>query len=412
MSQVDAIFEAMPVNEGSTQAPSEQPKESIKEMGDKVRKGDVNSRIEAFGEMLGEDDYGGKPKAHEPIKVEKDKTPVAAAKDTVETKEEVQEDAEESEDLAEKPKEPVQKQTELPKDAKVKVKVDGQDVEVPLQELMNDYAGKQAISKRFTELDKEKKSFQKEKEQVLADGHRMQQEIAELKGGFESSIAEYQKNGFTTKNPLVLVDQLLDKLGIDTYTYNRAVFEHNLPEYAQFFEMDDVQRDAYFAKKENEFLRKKDQTFAERTKQTQAEQARQREEFNLIKQSGLSVDDFNAHFEELAELGSEDLSVERVLEFAKVKPIFDKAGDIVSKTVKAGDVALIQDVSRLLMEFPNTTEEEIIEHINGKNAAKSVSKKVNGKENYTVDTSKVAKKSQSDDYTDEEMEMIRQIRRR
>lgn len=405
MSSIDSIFEAMPVEEGSTQAPSE----PIKEMGDRVRKGDTNSRIESFGEMLGDDDYESKPKPHEPIKVEKDKTPVAAAKDREESEVENKEDVKEEEVLID----PVQKiNQEIPKDTKVKVKIDGQDVEVTLQELKNDYAGKQSISKRFTELDREKKSFQKDKEQVLADGNQMKQEIADLKGGFESTLAEFNKNGFVSKNPLGLVDQLLDRLGINSYAFNKAVFEHNLPEYARYFEMDEVQQDAYFAKRENEYLRKKDQTFADRTKQAQADQARQREEFNLIKQSGLSVDDFNSHFEELADLGSDDLSVGKVLEFARVKPIFDKAGDIVSKTVKAGDVALIQDVSRLLMEFPNTTEDEIIEHINGKQTAKAVSKKLSGKENYSVDTSGIAKKGTDDEYTDDEMEMIRSIRRR
>lgn len=412
MSQVDAIFNSMPVDEGSSTPAESAPKETVKEMGDKVKKGDMNSRIEAFGEMLGDDEYGDKVKPHEPIKVEKDKTPVAAAKDREEPKEEEQEEVkeEESEDLVddEKKEEETQRTPEIPKDAKIKIK----DKEVTLQELINDYHGKSEITRRLTDIDKERKSFQKEKEQVLADGQQMQKEIADLRGGFESVLNEYNKNGFVSKNPLALVDQLLDRLGINSYAFNKAMFEHNLPEYARFFEMDDVQQDAYFAKKENEFLRKKDQAFEEKTKQSQAEIARQREEFNLIKQSGLSVDDFNAHFEELASLGSEDLSVERVLEFARVKPIFDKAGDIVSKTTRAGDVELIQQVSRLLMEYPDTTAEEIIEHIGGKAAAKKISKRLDGKENYSVDTSKVAKKSDDSEYTDEEMEMIRSIRRR
>lgn len=412
MSEVDAIFESMPVEEGSSaQASESESKQSVKEMGDRVKKGDMNSRIESFGEMLGDDDYGRKSKAHEPVKVEKDKTPVAVAKDREEAEEDNEETGEEKEVL-EEPKKVIEKAPEIPKDAKLKVKVDGQEMEVSLEDLKASYSGKQAITKRFTELDQEKKLFSKEKEQVLSDGKRMQEEISILKGGFEDALTEYNKHGFTQKNPLGLVDQLLDKLGINSYAFNKAVFEHNLPEYAKFFEMDEVQQDAYFAKRENEFLRKKDQAFEERTKQSQAQIARQREEFNLIKTSGLSVDDFNSHFEELKDLGSDDLSVETVLEFAKIKPIFDKAGDIVSKTIAAGDVSKIQEVSKLLMAFPDTSEEEIIEHINGKRAAKNVSKKLNGKENYSVDTSKLTKKSSDSDFDDEELEMFKQIRRR
>jgi hypothetical protein len=410
MSDVAAIFDSMPVEGDTSSQASDKQESSIKEMGDRVSKGNTNSRIEAFGEMLGDDDYGGTPGKHEPVKVEKEKTSVASAKSRDDGEVEKEESSEVIKE--EKPIERAPQQVEIPKDAKVKVKIDGVDQEVSIEDLKSGYSGKQAISKRFTELDNEKKSFAKEKTQVLADGNRMREEIASLKGGFESAINEYNKNGFTVKNPLTLVDQLLDKIGVDSHAYNRSVFEHNLPEYAKFFEMDEVQRDAYFAKKENEFLRKKDQTFMERTQQAQAQTARQQQEYNMIKGAGLSIDGFNQHFEELAELGNEDLSVEKVLEFAKIKPIWDKAGDIVSRSIKSGDVALIQDVSRLLMEFPNTTEEEILEHINGKSAARNASKKVAGKENYTVDTSSIARKSTQDDFSDEDMEMFKAIRRK
>jgi hypothetical protein len=406
MSDVSAIFESMPVEGDSSAQASDKQESNIKEMGDRVTKGNTNSRIEAFGEMLEDDNYGGTPGKHEPVKVEKDKTSVAVAKDSDNGEEAPKEEFKE-EKAAEAPR-----QVEIPKDAKVKVKIDGIDQEVSIEDLKNGYSGKQAISKRFTELDNEKKAFVKEKTQVLADGNKMREEIASLKGGFEAAINEYNRHGFTQKNPLALVDQLLDKIGVDSHAYNRSVFEHNLPEYARFFEMDEIQRDAYFAKKENEFLRKKDQSFIERTQQAQAQTARQQQEYNLIKISGLSVDEFNQHFDELADLGNEDLSVEKVLEFAKIKPIWDKAGDIVSKSIKAGDVALIQNVSRLLMEFPNTTEEEILENINGKSAANDMSRKVKGKENYSVDTSKVARKSAVDDFSDEDMEMFRSIRRK
>lgn len=407
MSDVSAIFESMPVEGDSSSQASDKQESSMKEMGDTVKKGNMNARIEAFGDMLGDDDYGNTPTKHEPVKVEKDKTSVAAAKDS-DNREEAKEEAKEEKVIEQR----IEKLAELSNDTKFKVKIDGADQDVSLEDLKNGYSGKQAISKRFTELDNEKKAFTKEKSQVLADGNRMREEIANLKGGFEAAVNEYNKNGFTQKNPLHLVDQLLDKIGIDSHAYNRSVFEHNLPEYAKFFEMDETQRDAYFAKKENDFLRKKDQSFTERTQQAQAQTARQQQEYNLIKTSGLSIEQFNQHFEELADLGNPDLSVEKVLEFAKIKPIWDKSGDIVSKTTRAGDVALIQQVSRLLMEFPNMSDEEIIDSINGTTAVKELSKKATGKTNYSVDTSKVARKSVVDDYSDEEMEMFRQIRRK
>ncbi len=52
------------------------------------------------------------------------------------------------------------KEVSSQEESKYKVKVDGQEVEVPLQDLLNSYSGNKAVEKRFTELDKEKKSLQ------------------------------------------------------------------------------------------------------------------------------------------------------------------------------------------------------------------------------------------------------------
>jgi hypothetical protein len=417
VSSIESIFENMPVSEGP-EVPVAKV-ERVKNMGDRVTKGSTESRIEAFGEMLEDDDYAPtKPKPHEPIKVEKDKTAVAE-KETVnqakgekvedneeDSDEEVQDGDEESAPVEEKP-------ISIPKDHKFKVKVDGQEIEVTLDELTNGYSGKQAISKRFTEFDKKEKAFSKEKEQILNDQKYIQKEVNDLRESFKSQVDEFKKNGFNSKNPGAALDTLLDKIGVDSYSFNRAMFEHNLPEYAKFFEMDETGQEAYFVKKENEFFRKKEQTFAERTEQAQAQQQRQRQEFDLIKASGLTTDSYNVHFDELEALGAEDLSVEKVLEFAKVKPIFDKAGSIVAKTSKANDIALIQDVSRLLMEYPNTDEQEIIEHIDGTAEEKKAAKILKDKENFTVKKN-VKKSSNNGDkyFTDEEMAEFQDIRRR
>lgn len=426
-NSIESIFESIPVDEGPSKSSAEgmakKDQTPARDMGDRVSKGSMEDRIEAFGTMLDDPDYSGKKKEHEPVKVEKEKMPVAPKEsvDSAKEKKEVQDEQEDEEGDSEEESDTDegvdkskdgQKEIEVPKDKKFKVKVDGQDTDVTLEELMNGYSGKQAISKRFTELDKEKKTFQKDKEQILADQKYIQKEVQDLKGSFAVAIEEFKKNGFNTKNPLESLDTLLDRLGVDSYHFNRAAFEYNLPEYEKYLEMSDIERDAYFVKKENEFFKKKEKSFEERTHKAQSEQERQRKEFDLIKRSGLSIESYNTHFDELEALGAEDLSAEKVLEFAKVKPIFDKAGDIVSKTSKANDIALIQDVSKILLEFPNTTEEEIIEHIEGKAAVKKAQKVLKDKENFTLE--KKNKKSSSSDsfFTDEEMAEFQEMRRR
>ena len=408
---IESIFEKIPVDEGQK---NEQT--SGRDMGDRVAKGDTNSRIEAFGDMLEDDDYGAKPKAYEPVKIEKDKLP-DSTKGSGEEKEEAPEEEEvldEPSDGEEEKEEVEETQEELLKklkDTKIKVKVDGQFEEKTLEELKAAYSHRAVLDRKMNEVSKERATFVKEKEQMISDQKYMQGEVQELREGFAVSINEYMKNGFNTKNPLGALDTLLDKLGIDSYAFNRAAFEYNLPEYEKFFEMGDIERDAYFMKKENDFYKKRDTSLADRTREAHSRTERQAQEFNLIKSSGLSIDQFNEHFDELEALGDDQLSVERVLEFAKVKPIYDRAGGIVSKTSKAGDIALIQQVSALLMEFPNTEESEIIEHIDGKARAKKAQEILKDKENFTVKRGN--KKSSNNDayFTEEELIEFNEIRR-
>jgi hypothetical protein len=55
---------------------------------------------------------------------------------------------------------------EIPANITIPHKVDGEEVEIPLQELLNNYSGKQAWDKRFSELDVERKEYQKERDIV------------------------------------------------------------------------------------------------------------------------------------------------------------------------------------------------------------------------------------------------------
>lgn len=430
---VDAIFNSVPVDESGERGGSEERKAPVakkavegkkqpvetheRDFGDRLRKGDTNDRIAAFGDLVDEDDYGeDDKKGYEPVKVEKDKTPAppGEAKKKAEGKENPDEEgAVADEEQTSQETVEADGNTDEPTPEKHKVKVDGQEVEVTLDELKAGYSGKQAISKRFTEFDKEKKAFAKEKEYLQSGIKNIQTEVGEIRQGFESVISEYKKNGFLTKDPLQTVEMMLDKMGIDSYDFSRALFEYNLPEAAKFLEMDGVQQEAYFAKKENAFLRKKDQTLAERTKAAQASTQRQQEEFNLIKKAGLTVDAYNDLYSELENLGDEEITTEKVVEFAKLKPVWDKAGGLVGKTSRAGDIPLIQEVTRFLMEFPNTTEEEIISSINGEKEAEKVAKSLKNKEEFSVKAKPA--KGKPTDFTDEDpefdMEMFKSLRR-
>ncbi len=285
---------------------------------------------------------------------------------------------EEKEPEAETSKEVINESKKLPD--MVKVKINGAETEVPLQDVINSYSGQQEIQRRFTEFDKTKKAFEIEKKELVGMNDYVKQEIGELRSSFDSLISQYQKNGFMDKNPLEAVNQLLDKMGINSNLFERAVFEHQLPDYAKFFNMSDVERDAYYTKKENDYLRRKEQGFTERDQQVKLREEKQQQDFQLIKDAGLDSVKYDELSNELLDAGHKDVTAEKVVEYAKQKPTLDKVVEVFNQlgTDPMSDQRT-RTVFNLLKEFPDTTVDEILEAMDPNRAALKTAKALNAK---------------------------------
>lgn len=318
------------------------------------------------------DDYeDDSPAAKNGVALKEDKNTIADELNNTVPKElnseEKTEEAKE-ESVPETSKEVINDSNKLPD--MVKVKINGAETEVPLQDVINSYSGQQEIQRRFTEFDKSKKAFETEKKDLVGMNDYVKQEIGDLRSSFDSLIGQYEKNGYMDKNPLEAVNQLLDKMGINSNLFERAVFEHQLPDYAKFFNMTDVERDAYYTKKENDYLRRKEQGFNDRDQQVKVREEHQRKDVELIKNAGLDSVKYDELQNELIEAGHKDLTAEKVVEYAKQKPTLDKVVEIFN-TLGADP---IQDersrtVFKILQEFPETSVDEILDAMDPKRAA-------------------------------------------
>jgi len=318
------------------------------------------------------DDYeDDSPAAKNGVALKEDKNTIADELNNTVPKElnseEKTEEAKE-ESVPETSKEVINDSNKLPD--MVKVKINGAETEVPLQDVINSYSGQQEIQRRFTEFDKSKKAFETEKKDLVGMNDYVKQEIGDLRSSFDSLIGQYEKNGYMDKNPLEAVNQLLDKMGINSNLFERAVFEHQLPDYAKFFNMTDVERDAYYTKKENDYLRRKEQGFNDRDQQVKVREEHQRKDVELIKSAGLDSVKYDELQNELIEAGHKDLTAEKVVEYAKQKPTLDKVVEIFN-TLGADP---IQDersrtVFKILQEFPETSVDEILDAMDPKRAA-------------------------------------------
>jgi len=307
------------------------------------------------------------PAASNGVKLKEDKTNLPdelnneVAKDIV--KEEVKEET-----TAETSKDVIKESNELPE--MVKVKINGAETEVPLKDVINSYSGQQEIQRRFTEFDKTKKAFETEKTQLNEFNGYVKQEIGDLRQSFDSLVSQYEKNGYMDKNPLEAVNQLLDKMGINSNLFERAVFEHQLPDYAKFFNMTDVERDAYYTKKENDYLRRKEQGFTERDNQAKLRDESFKKDSELIKNAGLDSIKYDELQSELVNAGHKDLTAQKVVEYAQQKPTLDKVVEVF-KAIGSDPTqdSRTRTVFNILREFPETTVDEILDSMDPQRGA-------------------------------------------
>lgn len=199
----------------------------------------------------------------------------------------------------------------------IPVKIDGKREMVPLQDLINNYSGKQAYESKFNDLDKTKKEYEAEKQSIVDELKTVREDIlGTIKEGYEG-------------NPLDAFNKILDLVGIPVNNYHKKVSDYMHAEINALSEMSESEREAYFLRKENEFLRNRDESLVQRSQQEQASLEFEQRVNSLREAHGVSEDDFVSASEELSKLGYEDVSPEQAIEYAVMRPHINKAEELI-----------------------------------------------------------------------------------
>lgn len=241
-------------------------------------------------------------------------------------------------------------------DAKVRVKVDGAFQEVPVQELINNYAGKVAYDKKFSEIGNEKKVFEQEKAQVTKNKEFLNTTVTEVLGHLSDP----------NKNPFDALYFLVEKSGHDTYSVYKRAVEANLEEVEKLMAMSDVERKAYFLEKKDEFRTKSEEArTAEITKAKASNQAIQK--VNSLRQAhGVSEDQFLQILDQLESEGvdTNKMSDEQVVDAASLKPHVDTVQDVLEPYEDSIDDTKYSEIVRNLarqLRAKDFTKEQFIE---------------------------------------------------
>ena len=267
-------------------------------------------------------------------------------------------------------------------DATFKVKVDGKVEEVPVQELINNYSGKTAWDKKFTEIGKEKKTLEFEKAKVVEQTNTLRNHVAKALEPLK------QKDG----NPLDSLLYLVEMSGEDPYNAYRRIMEANLEELGSLMDMGETERELYFHKK-------KDALYGNVAKKRQAETQKEqvfnqtlqkvdslRQTYNVTEDSYVEASEELEGIFEDSGLDVNDITHETIVDFASLKPhievvkgLIDPYEDNISQE-KYGDV--VAELSRYLRD--GKADKETIKQILARNFSveedvKELNTKVYGK---------------------------------
>lgn len=212
----------------------------------------------------------------------------------------------------------------LDSSAKMKVKIDGQNQEVTVQDLINNYSGKVAYDKKFTEIGNEKKALLQEKQQVTAKAER----ISSILSPIVETLQDPLKNPIEA---LVSLAENLDSTGKLAHDIEKRMLEANLDLLVELSAMGPEAQQAFFVKKQNDRLLKfsekriQSESEAQKSNQLRAHVDQLREAYKV------SVDQYSESFEELKKLlPGKEFTHEQVVDWASQKPFHGKVEKILA----------------------------------------------------------------------------------
>ena len=235
-------------------------------------------------------------------------------------------------------------------DSTIPVKIDGKTEEIPMQELINNYSGKTAWDKKFTEIGKEKKTLEFEKASLTKQKESLTHHLNMALGPIKD----------INKNPIDSLLYLVEMSGEDPYNAYRRIMEANLEEIGTLMDLSEVERELYFHKKKDELHNNVARKRSEKQQSEQTfNQAVQRID-SLRQAHNVTESAFVDASEELESIYKESgldinsVTDEAIVDYASLKPHIATVRELVEPYVdniseeKYGDV--VAELSRYLRD--------------------------------------------------------------
>ena len=252
-------------------------------------------------------------------------------------------------------------------------KVDGEEVDVELQELLNNYSGKISYDKKFQEFSNEKKDFQAYKDQYDT-------EIKQINGYINDFAQKFRQN-----DALGALEYFAEFAGMKPYEFKRELLNQLVPEMERRVNMTEDQIKAEELMMQNEYLMRQQESAQAQLREQQALQELENEIVNVQEAHGMSDDDFEQAYSELrdSDVYEGDINPASVAEFYIHREAYSKADAVLNHIdpALAQQDPVLESLQKVIVENPEFDDNDLIEIVQTvysdfKNeASKTVSKK-------------------------------------
>mgnify|MGYP003329193267 CR=1 FL=1 len=253
-----------------------------------------------------------------------------------------------------------------------KQKVDGEEVDVELQELLNNYSGKVSYDKKFQEFSSTKKEFDDYK-------NKYDTEISQINSYINDFAQKFRQN-----DALGALEYFAEFAGMKPYEFRRELLNQLVPEMERRSIMTEDQIKAEELAFQNEYLMRQHESAQKQSQEQQALRELENEIVQVQEAHGISDEDFENAYNELMEMDYDgEINPATVAEYYMHSTAYSKADEILSgiDPMLAEQDPVVESLQKVIVENPDFDDNDLIEIVQTvysdfkKDASKTVSKK-------------------------------------
>ena len=362
VNQVQEINEEVSTSDADTSKANLMSFDDLDNLTDDRSDKELLNEAKKVSEEKGEED---KPESKEQSNAEEKKVDAEKAEES--------EEAEEVKEIKKLLGKFGEEEMELAAETLFKHKVDGEDVDVSLQELLNNYSGKVSYDKKFQEFSESKKEFDEYKTTYDKD--------IDLINGYINDFAEKLKSN----DAMGALSYFAEFSGMEPHTFKRQLLDQLAPEIERMSLLSPEQIENERLAQENDYLQKQQESEANKRQQEQSQNELLSEIKRLQEAHSISDDEFQGAYQELVDGNFDgEITPEIVAEYYVHSAAFSKSEAILGQVNPdlVNNDQIVESLQKVVVENPSFDDNdllEIVQEVYGsskKQASKAVSKKV------------------------------------